>query len=430
MYVISTLRTGADYLSRLNIMISLMSLRLIMLFLCALSLVIWHFSVEPYDYWSIITPMLVVVGLWSVFTLYQDTKETEKEADIKAIVRELLIDYGWVFVLVYCAGRGANPFIYYYLVLTALSAALLSKRIAWGFCGLGIATYSLLLLLDVKVHFSHFSLDYRIHLVAMWLNYVVSTVVICFFVSHLITLLRQRDKQLALTREKNLRKEQLIAVATVSASTIHDLATPLSTLSVLGDDLLKNKTLDTELKNDLLLMQTQVKRCHDTIKSLGKISQNNNELVLTPVNKIVCDLKEHYALHYPSAQLAIDHDIKSEEFIQTNPLFHYALVNLINNALEAAAGTTRVTLILAVGFLSITIQNESKLSRKTLLSRWGKTSESEKQAGLGIGSLLANSTIEQQGGIVELRTADVPDNVDAILVVVHVRFPVAANAPN
>jgi two-component system sensor histidine kinase RegB len=54
--------------------------------------------------------------------------------------------------------------------------------------------------------------------------------------------LRQQEAQAVVQREDRLRNDQIMAVASLAAGTAHELGTPLSTMTVLVDEMLQTTT--------------------------------------------------------------------------------------------------------------------------------------------------------------------------------------------
>lgn len=241
---------------------SLLYLRLLIIVLVFLSLLAWCWLNRVFQYWQVPALALLAVATWSIFVLTRAAYHTAPHVEL----RELLIDITWVFIVVVFAGGGTNPFIYYYLVITALSAILLPGLRPWFICALCIFLYSALFVADIKQHFDHISSDYKTHLLGMWINYVSSAIVICFFMTKLMNVLRGQQESLMVSRENNLKSEQLIGLATVSAVTVHNLATPLSTLTLLVEDLAETGGGDDSVRGDLHMMKEQIQRCRSTIQ--------------------------------------------------------------------------------------------------------------------------------------------------------------------
>lgn len=327
-----------------------------------------------------------------------------------SIPREVLIDFGWVFVIVFLSGKSANPFIYYYLVLIAISSTLLNVRQAWGFCVLAIGVYSVLLYLDSAQHYEHLDAEYRTHLLGMWLNFIGASLITCFFISNLAQALKMQQSELAKIRENQLKNEQLIGIGTVAASTVHALATPLSTLRLLVDDFVGNQSIDSDAKNDLQLMQQQINRCNDTMKKLSRLSDRTQSGSYQRLQQLVESLEEYFLLHSPERLPIIDVSAGDMSLqIRDDQLFSHALINIINNALESSPEPVNVYFAMSETGLKIQVLNSIGIEQREMLQSWGKTTDSTKLNGLGIGSFLANSTIERLDGTVEL-TMDKPQN--------------------
>ena len=406
--------------SNVNALISMVKLRVTMLLLMLVILFFWHFIVSPFTQWHIAAITTVITFAWSFAFLNIQKLQVTPFADI----REVLVDICWVLASVMVAGSTTNPFIYYYLVITAFAATLLSNKKAWLVWALCVLIYSVLLMSDVKNHFEHFSNDYKIHLIGMWVNYVGSAAVICFFVSKLMSHLRKQQENITVIRENNLKNEQLIGLATVAASTMHNLNTPLSTLTVLIDDVASNHQLDQDLNNDLALMRQQISRCNSTIHELSEIAQNSHRQTRVSIGQLASDIKNHYALHHPEKKPNIATLCDNQLQIQCNALFKYAVINLMNNALDASS-LAEMIISSAQNNIYFAIKNSHDQSIEKLTQHWGKPTTSSKETGLGIGAFLANSTIEKQGGSVALEVTPKKSGEHRNHVLVTITFPIA-----
>ena len=375
---------------------------------------------------------LLAISSWSLLRLQQTKGNGELSANIYSslIKREMMIDYSWIFLIVFLTGKSANPFIYYYLVLVAIGSLLFLRREAWGFCLAAISAYTVMLTLDMGQHYKHIDSDFRLHLLGMWINFIGASLITCFFVSSLADALRKQQNALAQAREANLKNEQLIGIGTVAASTVHALATPLSTLNLLIDELLDNTQDVKDATQDLQLMQQQIARCKDTMKKLARISNASEKKSRETIRQLINDLEEYYLLNspdkYPSYHLP---DSSRNKVIKYDLLFRHALINLINNALESSTEQVDVSVSEPVSGLRIIISNQLPENQREQLESWGETTESDKLHGLGIGSFLANSTIESLGGSVQLDVNGELDGLLAVNVVVQMPAEFYCEAP-
>ena len=374
---------------------------------------------QTVHYLSIFTFLFIAVCIWTALVLIQPLLQTTRNAQ----TREISVDLLWTSIVVILAGGTSNPFIYYFLVLIALAAMLLSRPQAWTICCISILIYSVLLALDVSAHFQHMDAGFRLHLIGMWLNYLASALIICFFVSSLVSALRKQNLQIQHIREKNMKDEQLIGLATVSASAVHNLATPLSTLRMLIDEFNPQSTQIHELNDDIDLMKQQISRCQYTIEQLSVLAQKNDEVEWRNSLTFIEEIRAHYALNTPEKIPTIENNISVPVRIEINDLFDYAVINLINNAMEAAINDVLIQFTSANDMLMISIQNHCDTANKSILEKWGKPLQSQKKLGLGIGSFLANSTIERLSGTVEIEIHEAKEHNESIYVCVTIKIP-------
>ena len=147
---------------------------------------------------------------------------------------QLLLDVAVLTVLLYFSGGSTNPFISYYLVILTVCAATLPWSYTWCMAGVTFAAYSSLLFyyqpLMLPGHdmaaMSH-GRFFNLHVLGMWLTFLISALLITYFVVKMAQAIRQQEEDLAAQRETTLHDEQLLAVATLAAGTAHELGTPL-----------------------------------------------------------------------------------------------------------------------------------------------------------------------------------------------------------
>ncbi|MEE9222711.1 MAG: sensor histidine kinase, partial [Nitrosomonadaceae bacterium] len=157
---------------------------------------------------------------------------------------QILIDVFALGALLYFSGGSTNPFVSLYLLPLTITAAALPWAYTWVMAAITISCYSLLLFYYVPLphdHSEHNS-EFNLHVFGMWLAFVLSTVLIAWFVVKMGISIRERDKNLSQAREQALRDEQLIALGTLAAGAAHELGTPLSTMAVVSRELQKDNT--------------------------------------------------------------------------------------------------------------------------------------------------------------------------------------------
>ena len=138
---------------------------------------------------------------------------------------QLLVDVFALSALLYFSGGSTNPFISLYLLPLTIAAAALPWAYTWVMAAITIGCYTLMLFYYLPLPHDHeeHNREFNLHVSGMWLAFVLSTMLIAWFVVKMGISIRERDKDLALAREQALRNEQIIALGTLAAGAAHEL---------------------------------------------------------------------------------------------------------------------------------------------------------------------------------------------------------------
>ncbi len=321
---------------------------------------------------------------------------------------ELLADVACLTALLYLSGGSTNPFVSLYLLPLAIAAAALPARYAWSMAGLTVACYTLLLFFfhplagqDHSMHSSAFNL----HILGMWVTFLVSAILIANFVTTMSASIRARDRELAAARERALRDEQVLALGTFAAGAAHELGTPLSTIAVLSRELENDHRAVPGLSRDLQLLRGQVDNCKRIITGLTTAAgqARAEHASRQNVQALLDGVLEKWALLRPQVKLvanwqgigAVPDIIGGETISQT-------LINILNNAADASPQEVEIDASWSTHALTIEVRDRGLGITEEISAQAGRKPISTKSAGRGIGLFLANATIDRLGGSVTL----------------------------
>ncbi|WIO73541.1 ATP-binding protein [Porticoccaceae bacterium LTM1] len=323
----------------------------------------------------------------------------------------LLIDVIFFTALLYFSGGANNPFVSYYLVPISIAAATLPRSYGWIIAALSLAAYSGLFAYNYPVialapfHNHHGSDDsLNLHTIGMWGNFLVSAVLISFFVTRMASELRQQQNQANLLREQELRNDQVLAVATLAAGTTHELSTPLNTMRILLDEI-SDTDLPAETRQDITTLQQQVNICRKTLQQLAATAELASDKAITPQNLrgYFVDLLENWQLIRPDAAPSIHIDSRSPEVeISYPPTVAQSLLNLFNNAADASRKID-IYIRWDQGQATVNIRDYGPGIKGEQAEKLGTPFVSSKAGGLGLGLFLSRSTLERLGGEVIIR---------------------------
>lgn len=332
-----------------------------------------------------------------------------------AILRHLTIDVlmmTWVFHLV---GGAANPFVSILLFPLTISAAILPSRFTWFMVILTLVSYGSLFLPSngaenlVTDHSQHSHLHgseqsvFSLHLVGMWFNFAISAILISFFVVKMRQQIQQQQNKLNTQREKALRDEQLLGIATQAASAAHHISTPLSTMAVIINDLRLSQTNDL-FQEDLKLLSAQIDNCSDVLNTLRHRENTSGPILIT---LFISQLIDEFKLMRPEAVLTEFIDDLTQCEISSDPSLRMALLNVLNNAADVSPQKIQLDVALKKDTLHLKIRDYGEgfpesSSSNAILNGAEAPIHSSKPNGMGIGLFLSHATIDQHQGKISL----------------------------
>ncbi|MDX1490675.1 MAG: ATP-binding protein [Pseudohongiellaceae bacterium] len=325
---------------------------------------------------------------------------------------QLLVDVIFVVVILLYTGGVSNPLISYFLVLLAIAATMLRKNYVNGFSLLCIALYTGFLAMQLQVEQNDHGMgDFQLHLVGMWVTFVVSALLITLFLTRMAEAIRARELTLARARENEMRNEQLIAIGTLAAGTAHALGTPLSTMSVLLtelDQMDEQELAQPGIKEDISLLRQQVVRCKDSLNQLTafynrKERADPESLTLGTLMDIV---KDYIINIHPNAKVSfiLDSDHRQTPISPDLSLRH-AIINLVENAIKASKNKVSVTSTLKPQSalpVEISVQDDGPGIPVAVMENMGEPFISTRKDSMGLGIFLANAAIQRNGGKIEM----------------------------
>ncbi len=321
---------------------------------------------------------------------------------------QILIDVFALGALLYFSGGSTNPFVSLYLLPLTITAAALPWAYTWVMAAITISCYSLLLFYYVPLphdHSEHNS-EFNLHVSGMWLAFVLSTVLIAWFVVKMGISIRERDKNLSQAREQALRDEQLIALGTLAAGAAHELGTPLSTMAVVSRELQKDNTENREFQNNISILRDQITQCKHTLTQLlANTGQTRAEDASgQTVDHFLREILDKWKLMRPTVKFTYhcNGTYPAPQIINAQPLAQ-SILNLLNNAADASLENIEIKSDWDNKELRLEILDFGKGLSEETLQRAGQTFFTSKPGhGFGIGLFLANANIERFGGSIRL----------------------------
>lgn len=309
----------------------------------------------------------------------------------------------------YLSGGATNPFVSLYLLPLTIAVIVLPAGYAWAVAVLTAAAYSLLIYRHQPLapeHAHHYSQAFDLHVLGMWVNFLLSAVLVVYFVGRMSAAVRARERELAEARERALRDEQLVTLGTFAAGAAHELGTPLSTMAVVVNELEREHADDPAVMAELGTLRAQIGHCkHILTQLVGRAGRARSEGVrLRALDAVIEEAVGRWKLLRPEARLRLRMDGEGRmPQIAAEETLTQALVSVLNNAADASPDDVELRCDWAQGAVKLEIRDRGHGPSRDALRNAGREPYSEKAPhGLGLGLLLASATIERIGGTLAL----------------------------
>lgn len=341
---------------------------------------------------------MAAINVLMAFRLRAGWPVSEKE-----FFANLLLDVVFLTVILYLTGGSTNPLVSYYLIPLIISAAVLRFGYTWAIAVLTISCYTLLFFRYVP--FEVFAMSghgamMSAHFWGMWINFAFSALLISWFVVRMAGTMREQEHAIAQIREDGLRNEQIISVASIAAGTAHELRTPLSTMTVVVDELLSEQP---DLAEELSILQGQLERCDSILRELISATAAGSNARVASVGQLFSELLEKWAIARPEVALETHLDAAAESLeIVYDLSLHHAMLNFLHNAADASPEQVRLSAGMEPGSngdrVMMTIEDRGPGIPPAVADALGRQYVSRKEGGLGLGVLLSSASIERLGG--------------------------------
>ena len=312
----------------------------------------------------------------------------------------LLFDTTQLGVLLYLNGGILNPFSILILAPVIISATYLKSN--WT---VFLSLYSILLVLIIKFYF--IPLNWKENFIipdlynnGLLISLIVTIIFIAVYAYLFASSSRKISKALSETKLQLNNQKKITEIGSLSAAAVHELSTPLNTIFLILNDLLKEKVLihNKNLYKDLTLLKSQAERCSNILLSLSK---NPHALQDNFFEKIKIEdlIKLCFEKFNKDKVLNIEFEnTNSDIIILYKDEINYAFNNIIQNAIQHANSKVFVKITRNLRDLSIKISDDGIGFSRDILDKLGEPYINKNNKGMGLGIFIAKNLIENVKG--------------------------------
>ena len=352
--------------------------------------------------------------------IYKKTQLTDRSAFIF-----LLIDIFQLTVLIYLTGGIKNPFIIFLLIPSVFASSNLGLKTNISLVGITIILIIILtffskeLPVPLNEHF-HVSPYY-------YYSIPISLIIALIFFNYFAIIFgsesRLRKEALNKMEEIMAKEHEMLSLGGQAAAAAHSLGTPLSTIKIITQDLLKQFKDQKDIMQDLELLSSQVERCNQILTKLSLNPNEEDDFIDEDLSfrdylkEIVSSFKETSNKEFI---FNFDQDSNSVKITKSIEIV-YGLRNFIGNANKFSFSKIYITLKSDNEFTEIVIEDNGKGYPSEILSKIGEPylksndQKTKNKSGLGLGIFIGKTLLEKNYALINCRNSKTRGGAEIII---------------
>ena len=234
---------------------------------------------------------------------------------------------------------------------------------------------------------------------------------------------RLRKEALAKMEEVMATEHELLSLGGQAAAAAHSLGTPLSTIKIITQDLVKQFKGQKDIEKDIQLLSSQVERCNEILKrlSLNPVEEDDfidKDLTMRDyLSEIISSFKE---ISKKNFVFNFDQDSNIKKITKSIEIV-YGLRNFIGNANKFSDSKIYINLKSDSEITEIVIEDDGDGFPRDVLSKIGEpylrssNPKEKSKTGLGLGLFIGKTLLEKNFAIVNCRNSKTRGGAEIII---------------
>ena len=346
---------------------------------------------------------LILIFLSAIINVYLEvSKKKFLTIDNFAATVSIFYDLVQLVILLFMTGGLSNPFSILIIVPTTISVTYLSRGSSQF-----IVTCSIIF--STVIAFYHMPLpspqnqilDFpKYYEIGVWLALGIGIIFLGNYAYQLGRDNRIRSEALNKLEEELTNEKVVNSVGGIAAAAVHELATPLATISLVSKELQKQISKNNLAKDDINLLIEQSARCSSILKDIAEKRQEDQFIAkVSPkelVNEIVFSVDNKFNKEINIINKSLNERIKMNKKTEIS----YAIRNFIENGIKFAKSQIEIEIDQSKKNTHITISDDGQGFQDDVISNLGQPylkSEkvSKNKKGMGLGVFISKSLLER-----------------------------------
>ena len=374
-----------------------------------------------FDFNFILSNLIIFVGILSnlyLIFIYNKTQLSDRSALIF-----LMIDIFQLGSLMYLTGGVVNPFVIFLLIPSVFASSNLGIR-----TNLFLVITTILMIVFLTFYSEdlpaplndHFHVD-PYYYYSIPIAFIIALIFLNYFAIIFGAESRLRKEALNKMEEVMAKEHEMLSLGGQAAAAAHSLGTPLSTIKIITQELMKQLKDNKDLVQDIELLSSQVERCNQILKRLSLNPNEEDDFIDEDITlkdflkEIILSFKEtsdkEFILNY-------DQDSNSRKITKSIEII-YGLRNFIGNANKYSQKKVFITLKSDNKLSEIIIEDDGSGYSNDILSKIGepylKSSNQSNKSGLGLGIFIGKTLLEKKFASILCRNSKTRSGAEVII---------------
>tara|TARA_B100000427_G_scaffold323003_1_gene325817 strand:+ start:648 stop:1928 length:1281 start_codon:yes stop_codon:yes gene_type:complete len=367
----------------------------------------------------------IVVLIGAISNIYLISFYVKNLLSNRTAFNFLIIDILQLSLLFFFAGGILNPFIVFLIIPSVFASLSLEKKTNFILILLTILS---ILILTFFYEESGLPLPNRsIISEYFYFSISISLIIALLFLNFFAILFAQESglRKDALDKIQQLiaKEHELVSLGGQAAAAAHSLATPLSTIKLITQELSNSLKGNKDLEKDIILLTEQVERCNKILKKLSINPNIDDEFIeyeLTLSNYLNEIIRSFESISKKKFFFLNKQDTNPIKFKRSVEIV-YGLRNFIGNANKFAKEKVFVTINSDSETTEVIVEDDGDGFPKDILDKIGepyirsKEKNFANKSGLGLGIFIGGTLLERNSAKVTCRNSITRNGAEVII---------------
>ena len=376
-----------------------------------------------YDFSFIKANIIILIG--AISNIYLISFYVKNLLSNRTGFNFLIIDILQLTFLLYLTGGILNPFVIFLIIPSVFASLSLEKKTNYI-----LILITLISIISLTFFYENTSLPFpekssidKYYFFAIPISLIIGLFFLNYFAITFGQEASLRKDALDKIQQLIAKEHELVSLGGQAAAAAHSLATPLSTIKLITQELYKSIKGNKDIEKDMILLTEQVERCNQILKKLSINPNIDDEFIeyeLTLSNYISEIIRSFESISKKKFFFQNKQDTNPIKFKRSIEII-YGLRNFIGNANKFAREKIFITINSDSETTEVIIEDDGDGFPKDILDKIGepyirtKKKNDTDKSGLGLGIFIGGTLLERNFAKVVCRNSLTRNGAEVII---------------